>query len=71
LQLIGFVEAVLLELANVLVPFGMILVEGVGTVGKGAGVMDLPQPPRPKPASVLRSAKLPSPKREPPAKEPS
>src|SRR5271155_3874847 len=30
----------------------------------------LPKPPRPKPAAVLRSAKPPSPKRAPPAKEP-
>jgi hypothetical protein len=38
--LIGLVEAVLLELAGVLAPVGMVCVEGVRAVGKGACVVD-------------------------------
>jgi hypothetical protein len=61
LQLIGFGEAVLLELGCVLTSVG-ILVKGVGVVGEGARVVDAAPPAaRPKPASLLRSAKPPSP----------
>jgi hypothetical protein len=48
LQLIGFGEAVLLELGRVLAPIGMILVKRIGAVGECAGVVDAAPPAAPK-----------------------
>ena len=70
LRVLPVVGMGLLELARVMLIFGVLCRNASAWSEKLLALWTLPKPPRPKPASVLWSANPPSPKREPPPAKP-